>query len=99
MDTAENGQVAVGMLEGSTPGTYDAVLMDIQMPVMDGFAAAKVIRSLPDAALAAVPIIAMTANAFAEDVEAERAAGMNAHISKPLNQQDMFRTLDEILFG
>ena len=99
VDTAENGQVAVGMLEGSTPGTYDAVLMDIQMPVMDGFEASKTIRSLPDAALAAVPIIAMTANAFAEDVAAERAAGMDAHISKPLNQQDMFRTLDEILFG
>ena len=99
VDTAENGQVAVGMLEGSTPGTYDAVLMDIQMPVMDGFEASKAIRSLPDATLAAVPIIAMTANAFAEDVAAERAAGMDAHISKPLNQQDMFRTLDEILFG
>ncbi|MBQ4004501.1 MAG: response regulator, partial [Firmicutes bacterium] len=99
VDTAENGQVAVGMLEGSTPGTYDAVLMDIQMPVMDGFEASKAIRSLPDAALAAVPIIAMTANAFAEDVAAERAAGMDGHISKPLNQQDMFRTLDEILFG
>ena len=99
MDTAENGQVAVGMLEGSTPGTYDAVLMDIQMPVMDGFEASKAIRSQPDAALAAVPIIAMTANAFAEDVAAERAAGMDGHISKPLNQQDMFRTLDEILFG
>ena len=97
VDTAENGQVAVGMLEGSVPGTYDAVLMDIQMPVMDGFEAARAIRSLPDAALAAVPIIAMTANAFAEDVETERAAGMDAHISKPLNQQDMFRTLDEIL--
>lgn len=99
VDTAENGQVAVGMLEGSTPGTYDAVLMDIQMPVMDGFEASKTIRSLPDAALAAVPIIAMTANAFAEDVAAERAAGMNAHISKPLNQRDMFRTLEEILFN
>ena len=99
VDTAENGQVAVGLLEGSPAGTYDAVLMDIQMPVMDGFAAAKAIRSLPDAALAAIPIIAMTANAFAEDVEAERSAGMDGHISKPLNQRDMFRTLEEILFN
>ena len=97
VDTAENGQVAVGMLEGSPTETYDAVLMDIQMPVMDGFAATRAIRSLSNEALARIPIIAMTANAFAEDVEAERAAGMDAHISKPLDLQQMLQTLEIIL--
>ncbi|MBQ2343874.1 MAG: response regulator, partial [Acidaminococcaceae bacterium] len=71
----------------------DGVLMDIQMPVMNGYESTKAIRSLADKKLAAVPIIAMTANAFAEDVQAARDAGMNGHIAKPINIPQMVATL------
>ena len=67
--------------------------MDIQMPVMNGYESTKAIRSLADKKLAAVPIIAMTANAFAEDVQAARDAGMNGHIAKPINIPQMVATL------
>ena len=80
----------------AAPDTYAAVLMDIQMPEMDGYAAARAIRSLPDKRRE-IPIIAMTANAFQEDVEAEREAGMDAHISKPLDVREMVQTLVRVL--
>lgn len=70
VDTAENGQIAVDMLTAAEPDRYAAVLMDIQMTVMDGYTAARTIRALPDQAKAAVPVIAMTANAFQEDAQA-----------------------------
>ena len=85
VETAENGQVAVDLVAASRPGYYDAVLMDIQMPVMDGYAATRAIRALEDKALAQVPILAMTANAFQEDVQAAKDAGMQAHIAKPID--------------
>ena len=89
IETAENGQLAVDMVSKSSPDYYDAVLMDIQMPVMDGYAATKAIRGLKDRKLAEIPILAMTANAFKEDEEAAMEAGMNGHIAKPIDIQDL----------
>ena len=85
VDTAENGQIALDMVASAEPGTYDAVLMDIQMPVMDGYTAARAIRALDDPARSGIPILAMTANAFHEDVQAAFDAGMQAHIAKPID--------------
>ena len=97
VDAVENGQKAVEKLAAEGPGVYDAVLMDIQMPVMDGYTAAGQIRRLADPALAGIPIIAMTANAFREDELAAEAAGMQGHIAKPLNQEKMLKTIAEVL--
>ena len=97
IETAENGKIALEMTEASKPGYYDVILMDIQMPVMDGYTAAKAIRGLPDAGLAGIPIIAMTANAFQEDIKKAVEAGMNGHIAKPLDIPDMKATLQQVL--
>lgn len=97
VDTAENGQIAVDMLSAAEAGRYDAVLMDIQMPVMDGYTATRKIRSLPDRAKAEIPVIAMTATAFREDAEAAKAAGMQAHIAKPIDADLLVKTLREII--
>ena len=97
VEHAVNGQEALDMVEGSEPGYYDLVLMDIQMPVMDGYEATKRIRGLPDRELAQIPIIAMTANAFREDEKAAGEAGMDAHIAKPLDVQKMLQTIAEVL--
>jgi len=99
VETAENGRIAVDKVAASEPGTYDLVLMDIQMPVMDGYTATRTIRALDDPALAGVPIVAMTANAFAEDVQAAMDAGMQAHIAKPVDIAVLHRTLEEVLRG
>lgn len=96
-EVAENGQAAVDMLERSGPGHFDLVLMDVQMPVMDGYQATRVIRGLEDSALASIPILAMTANAFEEDKREALQAGMDGHIVKPINVNKLFETLDEIL--
>ena len=97
LETAENGQIAVEKISKSQPGDFDAVLMDIQMPIMNGYEATKAIRALPNPKLAHIPIIAMTANAFSEDVQAAKDAGMNSHIAKPLDIQKMIETLTEVL--
>ena len=97
VETAENGKIAVEKVEASEPGYFDGVLMDIQMPVMNGYDATKAIRSLADKKLAAIPIVAMTANAFAEDVQAAKDAGMNGHIAKPINIPQMVETLKKVL--
>lgn len=96
VDQAADGKEAVEMFAASAPGTYDAVLMDVMMPELDGHAAARAIRGMdrPDAQL---PIIAMTANLFDEDVEACLAAGMDAHIPKPLEAGRMIKTIAEWL--
>ena len=99
METARNGQEAVDILSASRPGDFDGVIMDIQMPVMDGYEASRAIRRLEDPALASVPIIAMTANAFAEDIRQAEEAGMNGHIAKPLDLEKMRETLAEVLGG
>ncbi len=97
VDAAENGQEAVEKVSSAEPGTYDLILMDIQMPVMDGYAAAKAIRALEDPVRAAVPVIAMTANAFAEDVRAAKDAGMDGHIAKPIDIAVMTKTIADVL--
>ncbi|MBR1859657.1 MAG: amino acid permease, partial [Selenomonadaceae bacterium] len=97
LDTAENGKEAVNKVAASKPGDYQAVLMDIQMPVMNGYEATKAIRALNNPELANIPIIAMTANAFKEDIQAAKDAGMNSHIAKPIDIPQMLETLTEVL--
>ena len=97
IETAENGKIALDMTAASEPGYYDVILMDIQMPVMDGYMAAKAIRDLSDTGLAGIPIIAMTANAFQEDIKKAEEAGMNGHIAKPLDIPAMKATLQHVL--
>ncbi|MCI8854048.1 MAG: response regulator [Lachnospiraceae bacterium] len=96
-EVAMNGQIAVEMLEHSEPGYYQLVLMDVQMPVMDGYEAAKAIRQLPDLRLAEIPILAMTANAFEEDRQEALRCGMNGHIAKPIDVDKLFDTLKQVL--
>lgn len=97
VETAENGQISVEMVQNSEAGYYDAILMDIQMPVMDGYQASREIRSLENKDLAEIPIIALTANAFDEDKKEALANGMNAHIAKPLDVAVLYETLEKIL--
>ncbi len=97
VDMAENGQAAVDKFAASPEGTYRAILMDVMMPVMDGLAAIRAIRRLDRADAAGVPIIAMTANAFAEDAQRCREAGMNAHLSKPVDGAVLLRTVADYL--
>ena len=85
------------MVQNSTPGHYDLILMDIQMPRMNGYEATKAIRALENKALAGIPIIAMTANAFAEDRQNAMAAGMNEHIGKPIDVPALIEVLQRIL--
>ena len=97
VETATNGEIAVKMVAESQPGHYDAILMDIQMPVMDGYAATKEIRALKDAKLAGIPIIAMTANAFPEDIQHAKEAGMQAHVAKPIDINVLKTELGNVL--
>ncbi len=92
-----NGAETVEAFKRAVPGTYDAVLMDIQMPVMNGFEATRAIRSLPRPDARAIPIVAMTANAFAEDIQAALDAGMNAHVAKPVDMKILRATLCRVL--
>ena len=97
VDTAENGKIAVEKVEAASADRYDLILMDIQMPEMDGYEATRRIRALPDAKKAALPIVAMTANAFEDDRKNALHAGMNGHIAKPLDIQKLFQVLSEML--
>ena len=97
VDTAENGAVAVEKVSTAAPGSYDLVLMDIQMPVMDGYTATRQIRALENPALAGVPILAMTANAFDEDRRRAMESGMNGFLSKPIVIGDLVQELHKIL--
>ena len=97
VDTAANGKIAVDKIAVSKPGDYQAILMDVQMPVMNGYDATRAIRALKNPKLASIPIVAMTANAFSEDVQNAKAAGMNGHIAKPLDVPKMMATLSEVL--
>ncbi len=96
-EVAGNGQIAVEMLRASEPGYYQVVLMDIQMPVMNGYEATKAIRALENKELASIPILAMSANAFEEDKQEAYKCGMNGHIAKPIDVDSMFETLGSIL--
>ncbi len=99
VECAENGQVACDKVARSGAGYYDLVLMDVQMPVMDGYEATKRIRALEDKAIASVPIIAMTANAFEEDKVNAFAAGMSGHLAKPIDVEKMRKLFEEVLGG
>ena len=96
-DHAENGKIAVEKFAASPPGFYDAVLMDIRMPVMDGLEATAAIRALDHPDAKTVPIIAMTANAFDEDVQRSLKAGMNAHLTKPADPEQLYKSLQELI--
>ena len=96
IDTAENGAASVEKIAASKPGDYDLVLMDIQMPVMDGYEATRRIRALENPALASIPILAMTANAFDEDRKAAMQCGMNGFLSKPIQIEELIQTLQSV---
>lgn len=96
VEVADNGQIALDMVKNSDAGYYDLILMDIQMPVMNGYDATKAIRGLDNKKLASIPIIAMTANAFEEDKQNALRSGMNGHISKPIDIEMLLSTLDGI---
>ena len=93
VEEAENGKIAVEQFEKNGAGYYDIILMDIQMPVMNGYEAAAAIRGLDDKKKASIPIVAMTANAFAEDIMLAKNAGMNEHMAKPLDINKLNETL------
>ena len=97
VEIANNGEEAVGMMRENPAGTYNIILMDIQMPVMDGYEAARLIRALDDPAKANIPIIAVTANAFEEDRKLALEAGMNGHLAKPYDIPKMMETLGHLL--
>lgn len=97
VESAENGQEALMQFEKMSENYYDMILMDIQMPIMNGYEATAAIRRLPRKDAAQIPIIAMTANAFAEDVQRSKAAGMNEHLTKPLDIQQLMKCLERWL--
>ena len=97
IDTANDGVEAVSKMENALPGQYSLILMDIQMPIMNGYEAAKKIRALPNPEIASIPIVAMTANAFEEDRERSFEAGMNGHVAKPINIENLMQVLDSLM--
>ena len=97
IDRGKDGIRYVSAIEQKPAGTYDLILMDIQMPVMNGYEAAKQIRSLKNRETASVPIVAMTANAFEEDREKSYEAGMNGYLAKPVSAEALINTIDKIM--
>ena len=97
IESAEDGSIAVEIMKNAAPGYYDLILMDVQMPIMNGYEATKAIRKLDDAALANIPIVAMTANAFDEDRKTAMESGMNAHVAKPINVDVLMGVISDIL--
>ena len=98
VDHAKNGRIAVEMFEDSDEWTYAAILMDVRMPEMDGLEATQEIRDMDRDDAAKIPIIALTANAFDEDVQRSMQAGMNAHLSKPVESDVLIRILGELVY-
>ena len=96
-EVAENGKLALERFVESAVGEFDVILMDVQMPVMNGYEATKAIRALPRKDAVTIPIIAMTANAFAEDVRDALNAGMNAHVAKPIEMDVVKETISQYL--
>ena len=98
IDHAENGKIVLEMFERSPVGHYDAILMDVRMPIMDGLEAAAAIRELDRPDAKAIPIIALTANAFDEDVQRSLQVGMDAHLTKPVEAERLYQTLEELIW-
>jgi CheY-like chemotaxis protein len=98
IDFAENGQIAVEKF-CADPARYHLIFMDVQMPLMDGYEATKLIRAFAHENAKTIPILAMTANVFKEDIEQCRAAGMNGHLGKPIDMVQVFETLEQYLIG
>ena len=96
-DLAENGKIAVDMFAKSEPGYYSAILMDMRMPVMDGLEATRAIRGMERKDAKTIPIIALTANAFDDDVQRSMQAGLNAHLSKPVEPEVLYKTLEKLI--
>lgn len=96
IDSAENGQIALDKVTGSPPGRYDLILMDLQMPVMDGWQAAAAIRALPDPALSQLPIVALSANMLDSDQQRSKDCGINAHLLKPMDLALLVSTIEEL---
>ena len=97
VDTAVDGQIGVQKFTQSTIHNYAAILMDIRMPIMDGYEATKAIRQLKRPDAKTVPIIALSANAFAEDVQKSARMGMNGHLAKPINPKMLYATLAKVM--
>jgi len=97
VEHAENGRIAVELFAGHKPGYYDAILMDMRMPEMDGLEATRIIRAMDRQDAKSIPIIALTANAFDEDVQRSMQAGLNVHLSKPVEPEALFRTLENLI--
>ena len=98
IDHAGNGKIVLEMFKKSPVGRYDAILMDVRMPEMDGLEAATAIRALDRQDAKEIPIIALTANAFDEDVQRSLQVGMNAHLSKPVDPELLYQTLEELIW-
>lgn len=97
VEVAEDGTIAVEKMKQAVPGQYDLILMDIQMPKMDGYEATRQIRVLDKPYAAQIPIVAMTANAFEEDKEKAFESGMNGHLAKPIKIPELLKTLNQVL--
>lgn len=97
VDTAENGSIAIEKMKHARPEDYSLILMDIQMPVMNGLRAARAIRELEDPDLANIPIIALSANAFESDIQASLESGMNAHLTKPIDIPHLLETMASLI--
>ena len=99
VETAENGQIALNKYMMNAPRTYDAILMDVRMPYMDGLKAARMIRASGKSDAKTIPIMAMTANAYDEDIQQSMEAGMNAHLVKPVEPSELYRAVQKALNG
>ena len=97
LDRAENGTLCLEQFQNAPPGYYDVILMDLRMPVMDGYQAAKAIRALDRPDARTIPILAMTADAFSEDIQRCLDCGMNAHVAKPIDLRELLRLLQKFL--
>ena len=97
VESVEDGAAALDAVRSALPGTYDLVLMDIQMPVMNGWQAAEAIRALPDPALSRIPIVALSANVFESDIRRSYDAGMEAHLAKPIDVPGLLGTIRGLL--
>lgn len=98
VDHAENGKIAIDLFKNSTVGIYSAIIMDVRMPEMDGLEATRIIRSMDREDAKQIPIIALSANAFDEDAKLSMQAGMNAHLTKPVEADNLIRVLGELLY-